>query len=183
MGWGLKAVGIVAVVAGLGGCAAPDPFAIKTLPKGERVDVRDVIAANPGRSVCTDYEAKTQSCASVITAVIKGNTLIAREIGMVRLPEAGAAQRVEIVSRSTLRDGQACAKTEDFSSPGRDEVSKLLVEISRDLVNQSGGTVCASYFRSGEGYVVSSTGADGAPFARGDVYLQYIDGPPKLRLQ
>jgi hypothetical protein len=183
MGWKIRATGLAAVLAGLTGCAPSDPYAVTTLPKGAQLDIRDVLNMHRGQSACVDYDGATDSCASVISSVIKGNTMVSREIAMVRLPEADAAQRVEIVTRSGLRDGLACAQPQDLRTPGKDEISQFLLEIARDLITQSGGTVCAAYFRAGDGYVLSPTGSDGAPFALGDVAFRFVNGPAKLRVQ
>jgi hypothetical protein len=179
----MKAAGAMAVMVGLGACAAPDPFAVTSLPKGAQLDVRDMFAAHPGQTLCVDHQAADDSCASAITAEITGDRMISREIGLVQLPEEGAAQRVEIMTRAMLQGGQACAGAQDITTPGRDEISGVLLEITRDLVNQSGGTVCGSYYRSGERYVLSPVGSNGTPFALGDSYVKFIDGPAKLRVQ
>ncbi len=181
----IKAAFVIASLAGLGACTSPpsEPFAARSLPKGERLDVRALLAAHPDQSACVDYEAESDSCASVITTELTGGQMLSRESGLVGLPEAGAAQRVEIVTRSTVQNGQACAQAQDVTTGGRDEISGFLMEIKRDLITQAGGTVCASYFRSGDRYVVSPIGADGRPFAQGDSYLRFVDGPAKLRVK
>lgn len=180
----IKTVCVVAGLAVLGACAAgPEGFVTKTLPKGERLDIRALLAEHSGKNICVDYDAASDSCASIISAKLAGDQMVTREIGLVPLPEAGAAQRVDITSRSTIRDGRACVQAQDVTTSGRDEISGFLVEIARDLITQAGGTVCATYFRSGDGYVVSATGTDGRPFAQGDSALRFVEGQVKLRVK
>jgi hypothetical protein len=181
----IRLAGMMAAVAGLAACAAsaPEAFMARSLPKGEQVDIRSLLAEHAGKSMCVDYQAATDSCASVMLVSFSGDVMVSQESGLVPLPEAGAAQRVEITSRSTLRNGQACVQPQDVTTSGRDEISGFLVEISRDLITQAGGSACATYFRSGNAYVISATGADGRPFATGDSALDFIDGPIKLRVK
>jgi hypothetical protein len=176
-----KALCAGVILAGLTGCAAPDPFADKALFKGEPLDLQNILAANPNKRACIEYEAATNSCASLITARVEGNVVIAHEVGAIKIPGTGNTQRVEVVTRSTLRGGQSCARSSDVTVAGRDTASALLLRAKRQLIDDFGGSVCSTYYRSGHGYVVSTLGANGEAFPPGDTRFQFIIGEASVR--
>lgn len=179
----MRALGVGVAMAILVGCAAPDPYAAAASPKGEQLDIRNILAANPNKRACIDYQAATNSCSSIITATVQDDTVISREVGAVRIPNSTQTQRIEVVTRSSVRDGQACVRPGDVSVTGRDQMSELVLGATRDLINQFGGTVCGTYYRSGDGYIVSTLGSNGQPFPPGDVRFQFITGDAMVRAQ
>ncbi|WP_299023902.1 hypothetical protein [uncultured Sulfitobacter sp.] len=183
MGWKSKAAAVGVAIGVLAGCDAPDPYATVSLPRGEQLDIRNILAANPNKRACTEYRAASNSCASIITSTVQGNTMISREIAAVKIPGSTQTQRVEVVTRSALRGRQACVRAGDINVTGRDQMSAFLLQATRSLVNDFGGSVCGSYFRAGDGYIVSSKGANGETFPPGDVRFQFITGEAQLRAQ
>ena len=163
------------------GCTAVDPYATNSLPKGERLDIQNILAAHPNKKACVDYEAATNSCASIITATVDGNTMIAREVAAVKIPGTDSTQRIEILTQSNLRGGQACVRPNDVTVEGRDTASAFALSVTRQLIADFGGSVCATYYRSGHGYIVSSVGANGQSFPPGDTHFQFILGQASLR--
>lgn len=163
-------------------CTPENPFQLQTLPKGAQVDVRKTLAANPGKLGCVDYEAATNSCASLISANVSGNKIFSREAGVVLLPDGVNTQRIEVRTRSTVQGSKACAAADDISVAGKDEISIFVLDITRGLIEQVGGSVCGIYYQSGDSYVVSSFGADGSPFPPGDSALRFVD-PGGVRLR
>lgn len=176
-----KLVSVCLVIVLLGGCAAPDPFAATALLKGEPLDIQNILAAHPNKRACIEYEAATNSCASIITAKVEGNTMISHEVGAQKIPGTDNTQRVEIVTRSSLGNGQACVQSSDVNVAGRDRASAVLLQAMRELMDDFGGGVCSRYFRSGRGYVVSTLGANGEAFPPGDTRFQFIVGEAGLR--
>lgn len=175
---GLIALGIVVA------CAPQNPLVLQTLPKGEEVDVRKMLAANQGKIGCIDYEAATNSCASLISVKVSGNSVLAREVAAIGTPDGSGTQRVEVLTRSKIRGNSICAKADDISVAGRDEISIFLLDITRGLVEQVGGSVCGQYFQSGRDFVVSSVGANGSSFPPGDSALSFVTaGSVSLRAQ
>lgn len=155
-------------------CAPQNPLVLQTLPKGEEVDVRKMLAANRGKLGCIDYQAASNSCASLISVKVTGNNVLAREVAAVGTPDGSGTQRVEVLTRSKIRGNAVCANADDISVAGRDEISIFLLDITRGLVEQVGGSVCGLYYRSGEDFVVSSVGANGSPFPPGDSALSFV---------
>ena len=183
MGFVTKFAGIGAALVALAGCAEPTLEVMNTFPKGEQLGVRQILAENQGKRACVDYRASDNSCASIITSRLRGNTMISRELGALAIPGSTSIQRVEVVTRSTLRGQQACARAADISVTGRDTASNFVQGLTRQLVNDFGGTVCGSYFRDGQGYIVRSVGANGDVFPPGDTRFRYLGGDLKLRAQ
>ena len=184
MGNFTKILGAGAMAALLAGCAAtPDPFVTQVLPKGEPLNIRNILAAHPNKKACIDYQAATNSCASIITSTVDGNTMISNELAALKVPNSTAIQNVEIITRSMLQGDRACVRGEDVSVTGRDPMSAILLGATRNTINQFGGAVCGTYYRSGDGYIVSSVGANGQPFPPGDTKFQFILGDLKLRAQ
>lgn len=184
MGQHINLLGAGVLAAVLGGCVvAPDPFMSQTLTKGEQLNIRNILAAHPNKRACVDYQAATNSCASIITATVEGNTMISREIGAIKIPDTTSIQNIEVVSRSMLQGDRACVRAADVNITGRDAMSASLLNATRDLIGAFGGTVCGTYYRSGDGYVVSSVGANGQPFPPCDTKFQFILGDLKLRAQ
>ena len=184
MGQIIKFVGAGALAVVLGGCvASPDPFASQTLVKGEQLNIRNILAAHPNKRACVDYQAATNSCASIITSTVEGNTMISRELAALKIPNSTSVQNVEVVSRSMLQGDRACVRAADVSITGRDAMSASLIGVTRELINEFGGAVCGTYYRSGDGYVVSSVGVNGETFPPGDTKFQFIMGDLKLRAQ
>lgn len=178
MRWYLK----LTLAAGLlAGCAPPDPFALKTLPKGAQVDVRALLAEHPKEKICVDYRAASNSCGSFIYASLKGDEVVAREVGALLLADGTGTQNIEVVTRSTVQDGRACARASDISVTGLDEMSEFVQGSTREMIAQFGGQICASYYRAGEGYVVSTTGANGQPVPPGDIRIRF--GPENATLR
>ncbi len=177
----VKLVKVSFVVAMLSGCAAPDPFAATALLKGEPLDIQNILAAHPNKRACIEYEAATNSCASIITATVEGNKMISHEVGAQKIPGTNNTQRVEIVTRSTLGNGQACLQSSDVTVAGGDRASAVLLQATRQLIDDFGGSICSRYFRSGHGYVVSTLGANGEAFPPGDTRFQFIVGEAGLR--
>lgn len=178
-----KIIGASVVAVALVGCAAPDPFEIKDLPKGEQLDIRNILAAHPNKKACVDYQAATNSCASIITSTVEGNIMTSREVGTLLLADGSGTQRIEVMTRSTLRGEQACVRAGDIDIVGRDEMSAFVRTSTRELINSFGGAVCATYYRAGDGYVVSKVGTNGKPFPPGDTRFQFILGEAALRAQ
>lgn len=178
-----KAMGTCVALALLAGCAAPDPYASGELKKGEQLDIRNILAAHPNKRACIQYQAATNSCSSIITSTVEGNMMISHEVAAVKTVNGNGTQQVEVVTRSNLRGKQACTSAGDISVTGRDQMSAFLLQATRDAVSQFGGSVCATYYRSGDGYIVSSVGANGQPFPPGDVEFQFITGEASLRAQ
>ena len=105
------------------------------------------------------------------------------ELAALKVPGTTAIQNVELVSCSMLQGERACLRGEEVSVTGRDPMSAALLGSSRALIKEFGGTVCATYYRSGDGYIVSSVGANGVPVPPGDTQFQFILGDLKLRAQ
>jgi hypothetical protein len=177
----MRALGAGVAIAVLAGCVSPNPYTTAVLPKGEQLDVRNILAANPNKRACFEYQAATNSCSSIITATVSGDIMTSREIGAVKVPGANQTAQVEVVSRSRLYAKYACVKPEDISVTGRDQMSLILLGATRDLIKQFGGSICTTYHRSGDGYVASSVGANGQPFPPGNAPFQFITGEAKLR--
>lgn len=176
--------GVCAMLVLLAGCAvAPDPFEIKVLPKGEQFNIRNILGAHPDKKACVDYQAATNSCASIITSTVEGDVMISSELAALKIPNSTVVQNVELKTRSMLEGDRACVRAEDVSVAGMDPISIALLEGTREIINEVGGTVCGTYFRSGDGYVVSSFGANGAPVPPGDTQFQFILGDLVLRPQ
>lgn len=167
------------------GCAAPDPLALRSLPKGEPLGIRAILAAHPNQNVCIDYEAKTDSCASLITAKLTGSVVQSREIAVVRTQDGTATQQVAVRTRSKVVNGGLCSASMDVTVEGRDAMGQFIQDFTRGLVDEFGGSVCATYFRAadGDGYVVRSTGANGQPFPPGESTARFVTGQVKLRVQ
>ena len=178
---GIKALGITAALAALAACSAPDPFEVAALPKGEPLNIRDILAAHPNKRACVQYEAATNSCSSMITSTVQGNMMISHERAAVKVPGGTQVQHVEVVTRSTLIGMKACVRSSDVAVTGRDQMSEVLLGATRDLVAQFGGSVCGTYFRAGNGYIVSNVGANGQAYPPGDQRFQFITGEAKLR--
>ncbi|WP_298857566.1 hypothetical protein [uncultured Sulfitobacter sp.] len=184
MGQLAKIMGVGAFAAIVGGCVAtPDPFAVKNLPKGEQLNIRNILAAHPNKRACVDYEAATNSCASIITSTIEGNTMVSNEIAALKIPGSTSIQNIEVVSRSMLQGDRVCVRAPDVTITGRDPMSASLLGGTRDMINEFGGAVCGTYYRAGDGYVVNSVGANGETFPPGDTKFQFILGDLKLRAQ
>ncbi|MEQ6203562.1 hypothetical protein ABMC88_10965 [Sulfitobacter sp. HNIBRBA2951] len=176
-------VGVALAV--LVGCAAPDPLALRSLPKGEPLGIRAILAAHPNQNICVDYEAKTDSCASVITATLRGSVMQSREVAIVRTPDGAATQQIAVRTRSKVVDGGLCSASNDVTVEGRDAMAQFVQDFTRGLVDEFGGSVCASYFRAadGDGYVIRTTGANGQPFPPGEQTARFVTGPAKLWVQ
>ena len=184
MGRKLNIAGAGVALALLAGCVAgPNPVATQVLQKGEPLNIRNILAAHPNKKACIGYQAGTNSCASIITSTVEGNMMISRELAALKVPNSTAIQNVELMSRSMLQGDRACVRTEDVSVTGRDPMSAALLAATRGIIAEFGGTVCGTYFRSGDGYIVSSYGANGKPVPPGDTKFQFILGDLKLRAQ
>jgi hypothetical protein len=177
----LMRVGVLGAVLVRAGCAAPDPFVAQTPPRGEQLIIRHIPGANPDKQACTEYQAATNSCAAVIASTMDGNTLISSELVALVPPSGTGAQRVEIVSRSALRGPQACLQPEDLTATGRYQTALALLELARGTIEDFGGSLCSSTFRAGDGYVVSTVGANGEAVPPGDVRFQFVSGVAQLR--
>lgn len=178
--------GSIAALAGgvlIAACTVQDPFAIRTLDKTVPVDVRTLYAAHPGQTGCVDYRASDNSCASLIAAQVRENRLVAVETGAVRGLD-GRIARVSLRSSSRIVNGGACLMADDISAVGdAGPMGDFLTDSTRLLISQYGGEVCARYFRSGDGYVITSRGSDGRPFPPGDTAFRFVKGPLKVRAQ
>lgn len=178
-----KLTGLGIMLAALAACAAPDPFAVQAVPRGEQLDIRHILGAHPNKRACVAYQAATNSCAAIITSTVEGNTLISREMTALQVAGSTSVQNIEIVTRRTLEGEQACARPEDVNVTGRDEMSEFMVGEARALIADYGGRTCATYYRSGDGYVVSMMGDNGELVPPGDVEFQFITGAAGLRAQ
>jgi|GEM_PF-5645307 hypothetical protein len=167
----------------LAGCAVPERAPVPTLSKGEQLNIRYILGAHPGQRACVEYRAATESCASIITASFEGDTLISREIAALQVAGSTSVQNIEVVTRSTLTGDRACSRPEDISVTGRDEMSEFMLGAARELIGQLGGSICTTYYRSGDGYVATTVGANGQPVPTGDIKFQFISGEAGLRAQ
>lgn len=184
MGRTTKILGMGAMLALFAGCAAqPNPIATQVLQKGEPLNIRNILAAHPNKKACIGYQAGTNSCASIITSTVEGNMMISKELAALKIPNSTAVQDVEIVSRNLLVGDRVCVRGEDVNVSGRDPMSAGVLSATRGMIAEFGGTVCARYFRSGDGYIVSTTGVNGKPVPPGDTQFQFILGDLKLRAQ
>jgi len=168
-----------------GACATPDPLATISLAKGEQIAVRTLVAQNPGARGCIDYDAASNSCASLTRTRISGNTLIGEEITAVANPVTGKTARIVVATRARIVGKDACIKSSGIKAGAGTEDRELTdfaVGFTKDLINEA-GEVCSSYFQAGDGYVLSSRGADGQPFPPGDTAFRILTGPVSLRLQ
>ncbi|UWR23596.1 hypothetical protein [Sulfitobacter sp. S190] len=170
----------------LAGCVQTVPGGFDTLPKGSPVAIRTLIAENPGKLACIEYQSGTNSCASLVSTSIRGDVMTTRETGAVRSLSGASVERVNLVSRLQLRDGAACARAEDIrlADPQTEGAGLFLLEATRLLLGQFGGGVCTRYFEGGDDYIVSSVGFDGRPFPPGDVAFRFVaPGSVSLRPQ
>ncbi|KIN73103.1 hypothetical protein [Sulfitobacter guttiformis] len=180
----IKTVGLLGMLLAVAGCArAPDTAAVSTLPKGEQLDIRNILAAHPNKTACVEYQAASNTCASIISTSIDGTIMTTKEITALSIPGTTSVQNVEIVSRNLLQGEKACFRAPDLSTTGRDSMSTALLAVTGDQINEMGGMVCSTYHRSGDGYVISPIAANGAPFPPGDKRVQFILGDLKLRAQ
>jgi hypothetical protein len=171
------------VLAALGGCTRVQTAAVKEPTRGEFLNIRHIIAANPQKKACVGYDAATNSCASVITYTVDGDTMTAQETAALLLAGGGGTQYIQTLTRSTIRDGQACTQADGVEVTGRDEMSEFVLDEAHSLYQQYGGSICGSYYRSGDGYLVNHVGANGQTVPPGDVNFQFILGEAKLRAQ
>ena len=180
-----KKIAVGALLVVLGGCAEPDPFALKTVPKGAQVDIRQLLNAHPNQSICIDYKASSDTCASVISAKLRGSVVDARELGAFTLPDGSGTRQLVVRSRSKVVDGGLCATSNNFRVEGSDDMAQFVQEASRALVDDFGGSVCTTYFEaaSGDGYVIRSVGANGEPFPPGEWTARFISEPARIRAQ
>jgi hypothetical protein len=179
-----KRIGAMAAAVVLAGCAEQAGLGINTLSVGEQVSVRTLLAENPGKRACTEYDAASNSCASLITSRISGNTLIGSEVASVR-GVGGAPQRIEVITRSRINGAQACVTAEGVQAgrgSSNKEAAAFVVSFTKELIKERGG-VCGTYFRAGDGYVVRSTGRDGKPFPPGDTVIRFVGQGVSLRAQ
>jgi len=176
---------VAGVVGGVSACTQPGGFGAVTLAKGAQVDVRTLVTQNAGKRGCIGYDAASQTCSSLTRTRIVGNTLIGEEIAAVRSPTSGKTVRVVIESRARIVGKDACINSNDIKAGRGNEdraMAAFVVEFTAGLVKQAGG-VCSSYFEAGDGYVLSSRGADGKPFPPGDTAFRILDQPLSLRVQ
>jgi len=154
MGFFRRFAMVAGVLGGVSACTQPGGFGAVTLAKGAQVDVR--------------------------TLVTHGE-----EIAAVRSPTSGKTVRVVIESRARIVGKDACINSNDIKAGRGNEdraMAAFVVEFTAGLVKQAGG-VCSSYFEAGDGYVLSSRGADGKPFPPGDTAFRILDQPLSLRVQ
>jgi len=171
------------VLAALGGCARVQTAAVQAPMRGELLNIRHIIAANPQKKACVGYDAATNSCASVITYTVDGDTMSAQETTALLLAGGGGTQHIQTLTRSTIRDGRACTQGDGVEVTGRDEMSEFIRDEARSLYEQYGGSICDTYYRSGDGYLVNRVGANGQTVPPGNVHFQFIPGEAKLRAQ
>lgn len=176
-----KTIRTALVLAALGGCAPTQTAAVKVPPRGELLSIRLIIAANPQKKACVGYQAATNSCASVISYTVDGDKMTAHETTALLLAGGGGTQYIQTLTRSTIRDGQACTQADGVEVTGRDEMSEFVLGEARSLHQQYGGSICGTYYRSGDGYLVNRAGANGQTVPPGDVNFQFIAGEAKLR--
>lgn len=174
---------ILLAMAALGGCAPVQKVTVNVPTKGEFLNLRHIIAANPQKKACLGYDAASNSCASVITYTVDGDTVTAQETTALLLAGGGGTQYIQTLTRSTIHDGRACTQGDGVEVTGRDEMSEFVRDEARSLYQLYGGSICASYYRSGDGYVVNRTGANGQTVPPGDVHFQFIPGEAQLRAQ
>jgi len=109
------------------------------------------------------------------------DTVTAHKTVALLLAGNGGTQYIDTVTRSTLRDGQACTQAQDVTVLGRDEMSAFELGEARRVIEEHGGSICSGLYRSGEGYVFASTGADGAAVTYNEQRFKFIAGNAKLR--
>ena len=172
---------ILLVMAALGGCARVQMATVQAPMRGEFLNIRHVIAANPQKKACLGYDAATNSCASVITYTVDGETMTARETTALLLAGGAGTQYIQTLTHSTIRDGRACTQGDGVEVTGRDEMSEFVLDEARSLYERYGGSICDTYYRAGDGYVVNRAGANGQTVPPGDVHFHFIAGEAQLR--
>jgi hypothetical protein len=175
--------GFSITLAAVAGCSAPQRAQVESVPRGEQLNIRHILGAHPNKRACVEYRAATNSCAAIITASVEEDRLVSSEMVALQVAGSTSVQNIEIVTRAALVGEQACARPEDVTATGRDEMSEFMQESARELIAQSGGSICTTYYRSGDGYVATTVGANGVPFPGSDVQFQFITGPAALRAQ
>lgn len=179
-----KVVSMICAAGMLAGCVETTVLGNKTLTKGPQIGVRALLEAHRGQTACVEYDAASGSCASMIKARISGNTVIASETALAQGFD-GKPERITLVTRSKITDGQSCLSADGISlgkaSQGS-EVASFVLSFTKQLVAERGG-VCGIYYSAGENFVVTSTGANGQPYPPGDSAIRFVTGPVKLRTQ
>jgi len=155
----------------------------RVLPKGEQISARALLAEHKGRTICTEYEAATQTCASIINVVVSGNSIVGTETAVLEGID-GAPTRLDMVSRGKIEGDAVCVDAGGYSvGAGSDdaEFAEFVVEVVRDFAEDLDG-ICATYFKAGDGYVVTAKGRNGETFPPGDTPIRFVDGTPNLRV-
>ncbi len=183
----LPSIGFLSVFGLLAGCTGPSIGVPQvTLNKGAPITLQAMLAAHEGQRVCTNYEASTNSCASIIDTVsVTGTTITSRETAALRGLTGTGTETITLQSRGTIDQGRNCVTENDIkiSSTTLDsDTAAFVLGVTRDLIAQSGG-MCASYFVSGDGYVASTRGRDGSIFPPGDTRFDFFSGQRSLRPQ
>ena len=163
------------------GCSQTPDAQPLALVQGDPLDIREVLVEHEGQKACVGYDAETNSCASLVTMAVEEDTVTAHKTVALLLAGNGGTQYIDTVTRSTLRDGQACTQAQDITVLGRDEMSAFELGEARSVIEEHGGSICSRLYRSGEGYVFASTGADGAAVAYGEQRFRFVSGDANLR--
>lgn len=160
---------------------APDPFAVDRLAEGEASDARRFLAANEGKTFCSNYQASTNSCQSLLKFAVRGNMVTSREIAAVNL--TGEVERVTLRTKLWVEDNKVCTNAENIhlaaeAGPG----AQALLGVTRDLTEQVGG-ICTEIFVTQNGYISRITGRNGEVVPPGDIALTIAPANAVLRAQ
>lgn len=177
----LRLSGAIAALATLTACTASLLPAERTLPKGDTVSLSQLASAHGGQIACFDYDAGTDSCASIARWTVSGTRFTSRETGAAQGPNG--IVRMELIARGTVEGNGACVNPSDISlAGGPDGAAEFALSLTQQVMSTFGG-VCSSYYRSGDHYVVSTRGRDGRVFPPGDSRLDFFDTVKAVRAQ
>lgn len=167
----------------LAACSPTAFVPTKTLTKGAQVPLAEVLRANAGKYMCFDYEAATDSCASLSRASLSGKTITAQETAAVQSPQGPVILNLTTTSR--LEGDRACLNGSDMrlsSNSGSVGMENFVLGITQSVVDDFGG-VCATYYQADNGYVVTTKGRNGKTFPPGDSSVIFFDAPKSVRSQ
>jgi hypothetical protein len=180
-----KNAGVALVLVSMAGCFAPAAQKAAAPFKGEPLKIRYILGAHPNKEACVECRAATNTCTSILVSEVEGDVMISRERTLKRVAGTQVVREVEILTRHKLDRMKACRGVGDVQIKGRDlAAADALQTAERNQIARFGGSVCNTYFRSGHGYVMSSTGANGKLYPSGDISYQYIfEGDLALRFE
>lgn len=159
--------------------ACSDPYAVNTIPGAEPVSMRAFAAEHKNKTLCTDYQASTNSCFTLMKFSMKGDKFTIIEKAAVN--GIGGRGKLTMKTHAWLEGNKSCTNAKNIQlleAPG--DSGAFLLAATRQIATQMGG-LCSEVWRAGDTYIYRVKGRNGESLPPGDIKVRIAPEGAKLR--